>query len=342
MDRKSVSLLSLGLILGVIFTTGAFTLLQRSESTASADGNAAPKMVLKIAHVLDQAHPVHTAMAFMQKRLKEVSGGAMELKIFPNGQLGSETETVEQVQRGALAMTKTSAAPLEGFMPEMAVFSLPYLFRDSEHYWKVLLSDVGKEIANAGTKVGLRGICYYDGGARSFYMIGKPILSPDDLEGQKIRVMRSKTSMDLIRQLGGAPTPIPWGELYSSLQQGMVDGAENNTPSLFSSRHYEVTKHYSLDEHTRIPDIIMFSQKIWDKMSEQPRQWVQQAADDSVVFQRKLWEEKSKEALAKLDKAGVTVYRPDKAPFEKKVQPMYDRLNGTKLGALVKRIKGIQ
>lgn len=351
MDRKAASFLSLGLLLGIVLSSGLFSLLQRAEASAVSEsalgGDSttealAPKLVLKIAHVLDQGHPVHVAMEFFKERLREKSKGRVELQIFPNSQLGSETETVEQVQRGALAMAKTSAAPLEGFIPEMGVFSLPYLFRDEDHYWKALTSDVGREIASAGKAVGLRGLCYYDGGARSFYTIEAPILSPADLAGKKIRVMRSKTSMDLIKQLGGAPTPIPWGELYSALQQGMVDGAENNTPSFFSSRHYEVTKHYSLDEHTRIPDIIMFSEKLWQKMTTQQREWVQEAADESTTHQRKIWKESSAKALATLQKAGLKVYHPEKGPFEEKVAPMFARLEGTRVGDLVKRIRAVR
>jgi tripartite ATP-independent transporter DctP family solute receptor len=239
-------------------------------------------------------------------------------------------------------MVKTSAAPLEGFIPEMAIFGLPYLFRDEEHYWKVLLGDVGKELAASGESVGLHGLCYYDSGSRSFYTIQGPVLAPKDLVGKKIRVMRSKTSMDMISEMGGAPTPIPWGELYTALQQGMVDGAENNPPSLLSSRHFEVTKHYSLDEHTRIPDIVLFSQEIWKSLTPEQRRWVQTAADDSVAFQRKLWKEKTDEAIVELEKVGVKVYRPDKKPFVEQVQGMYGSLAGTKLGKLVDRIREVQ
>jgi TRAP-type C4-dicarboxylate transport system substrate-binding protein len=145
--------------------------------------------------------------------------------------------------------------------------------------------------------------------------------------------------MEMISQMGGSPTPIPWGELYTALQQGMVDGAENNPPSLFSSRHFEVTKHYSLDEHTRIPDIILFSQTIWDSMSDEQRTLVDAAAAESVDFQRKLWNQKTDEAIAELKKAGVSVYHPDKKAFFDQVKPMYDKLEGTPVGKLVKRIQ---
>ncbi|AUX42663.1 C4-dicarboxylate ABC transporter substrate-binding protein [Sorangium cellulosum] len=350
MDKKAVSFLVLGCLLGTIITSGAFSVLARPASAEGASGGQAAgaasagtkRVVLKLSHVLDQSHPVHLAMEYMAKQLATRSSGAVELQIFPNGQLGSETESIEQVQRGALAMVKTSTAPLEGFIPEMAIFGLPYLFRDQEHYWKVLLGDVGRDLASAGTKVGVRGLCYYDSGSRSFYMRDAPIMSPADLKGRKIRVMQSKTAMDMISQLGAAPTPIAFGELYSALQQGMVDGAENNPPSLFTSRHFEVTKHYSLDEHTRIPDIILFSQKIWESLSPEVQRWIEEAADESAAFQREAWKKSTEDALAALKTAGVTVYAPDKEPFRKQVQPMYDRLEGTDIGKLVKRIQEVK
>ena len=338
MDKKAVSFFTLGIIVGVVLATGIFSILSRS-TPGMPDGGR--KVVLKLAHVLDQSHPVHVAMVYMADRIDEKSGGLVELQIFPNGQLGSESDSIEQVQRGALAMVKTSVAPLEGFIPEMALFGLPYLFRDEDHFWNVLLGDVGKELLAAGGSVGIKGLCYYDSGSRSFYTIDGPILTPDDLAGKKIRVMRSRTSMDMISQMGGAPTPIPWGELYTALQQGMVDGAENNPPSLYTSRHFEVTKHYSLDEHARIPDIVLMSKDIWESLSPQIQHWVQEAADESVEFQRKLWKEETQKNLDDLQEAGVTVYYPDKAPFVEKVKPMLERFQGTKIGELIERVREV-
>ncbi len=339
MDRKAVSFFILGLAVGVLFTVMVFSYL---GNTRKSGEGASSKTVLKLAHVLDQSHPVHMAMENMAEQLDAVSGGLMELEIFPNGQLGSETDSIEQVQKGVLAMVKTSTAPLEGFIPEMALFGLPYLFRDEDHYWKVLSGDIGRELLGKGETVGLKGLIYYESGSRSFYTIDGPVLHPDDLKNKKIRVMRSKTSIEMISQMGGSPTPIPFGELYTALQQGMVDGAENNPPSVDTSRHYEVAKHYSLDEHTRIPDVILFSQKIWESLTPQQQSWVKEAADRSVVFQRKLWKEKTQESLDTLESAGVTVYHPEKGPFREQVKPMYDALNGTPVYEYVKRVEAVK
>lgn len=336
MDRKSLSFLALGLLVGVLLASAA--LIPAVRSGPSGGG---AKIVLKLAHALDQQHPVHIGMEFMAKRLRELSGGTVELQIFPGGQLGNEPETVEQLQRGALAMVKSSTAAMEGFVPEMAVFGLPYLFRDEEHYWRVLNGPIGRELLEAGEKHGIHGLCYYDSGSRSFYTVNEPILKPEDVREKKLRVLPSKTARDLILTLGGGPTPVPWGELYTALQQGMVDGAENNPPSFLSSRHYEIAKHFSLDEHTRIPDMVIFSKQIWDSLSPEVQSWIEQAARESVEFQRKLWREKTAEALEIVAEAGVKIYHPDKEPFVAATKPMYDALTDERITDLVERIRAV-
>jgi tripartite ATP-independent transporter DctP family solute receptor len=338
MDRKAISFLTLGLFVGALLTAVALIPAIR----AARVGTGQHKVVLKLGHALAPSHAVHISMEYMAKRLAELSGGSVELQVFGGAQLGTEPETIEQLQRGALAMVKTSAAAMEGFVPDMAVYSMPYLFRDDDHYWKTLLGDVGAEILQAGENQGVVGICYYDSGSRSFYTLDKPILKPEDVREMKLRVLPSKTAHDMITTLGGGPTPIPFGELYTALQQGMIDGAENNPPSLFTSRHYEVAKHYSLDEHTRVPDVVIFSKKIWDGLDPQVQRWVTEAANESVVFQRKLWREQTEEALREVQKAGVTIYNPDKAAFAAAMAPMYERVEGTRVGELARRIREVK
>lgn len=337
MDKKAVSFLVLGTLIGVVVASGLFSVLSRGTSAGDSG-----KTVLKLAHVLPPAAPVHKGMEFMAQRVHELSGGLVEVQIFPSGQLGSETETIEQLQRGALAMVKTSAAAMEGFVPEMSVFGIPYLFQDKELYWSILNSDLGQELLEKGVSVNIRGLCYYDAGARSFYTVHKPILSPENLEGQKIRTMRSQTAMEMIKVMGGAPTAMPFGELYTGLQQGMVDGAENNPPSVYDSRHWEVAKYYSLDEHTRIPDLLIFSEQIWESLSPQIQSWLKQAAEESVVYQRKIWADYEAECIEKLEKEGVTVYTPEKMEFQKAVEPMYRQHQGTVVGDLIQRVREMQ
>lgn len=297
---------------------------------------------LKIGHSLDVEHPVHKAMLFMAEKLKEKSGGKVILQVYPGEQLGSEREMIEQVQMGLLDMTKVSTSPLESFIPSMSVFSIPYLFRDSDHLWKVLNGSVGKKLLQAGEEKGFRGLCYYDAGSRSFYTKSKPILTPADLEGMKIRVQESQTSMQMIKELGASPTPIAWGELYTSLQQGVVDGAENNPPSFYLSGHYEVCKHYSLDEHTMVPDIVLIGIKTWNKLPADVQKMVEEAANESVEYQKQLWKETTENALKKVQEHGVKVYYPEKAPFRKKVKTMHESYKGTEVGELIDEINKVQ
>lgn len=282
---------------------------------AACTGETPASSVLRVAHSLDQSHTVHKALVFMNKRLQSYSNGSMQLKIYPDGQLGSEREAIELLQIGALAMTKVSASPLESFVPSMKVFSLPYVFRDREHYFAVLDSDIGKQLLLSPRSVLLRGLGYYDAGSRSFYSVAKPVVSPNDLKGMKIRVQQSQTAMALVQSLGGAPTPIAWGELYTALQQGVVDGAENNIPAYYRSRHYEVAPYLSLDQHTSVPDILLISERVWQDLSTQQQAWLQQAVDDSVVYQRQLWAADTQASLEQLRHAGVQIQRVDKGPY---------------------------
>lgn len=298
--------------------------------------------IIKLAHSLDVTHPVHKGMVYMADKVLASSGGKMRVDIYPGGQLGNERELIELLQIGSLAMTKVSTAPLESFVPEMKIFGIPYIFRDDEHRWKILNGDIGTKLLLAGEPFFLRGMCYYDAGSRSFYTKDNPVNIPADLNGLKIRVMKSITSVDMVQALGGSATPIPWGELYTSLQQGVVDGAENNPPSFYLSKHYEVCKYYSLDEHTAVPDILIMSTVVWNNLTKQEQDWLQSAINESVVYQKKLWKEASDEALREVEKAGVEIIYPDKTPFHSAVVKMHDSYKGTAIYDLIQEIKGIQ
>jgi tripartite ATP-independent transporter DctP family solute receptor len=294
---------------------------------------------LTLAHSLEPAHTVHKAMVFMDERLRELSGGTMQIDIYPSGQLGEEREAIELLQIGSIAMTKVSAAPLEGFVPAMRIFNLPYLFRDREHYLAVLDSPIGDELLLAPVAAHLRGLGYYDAGSRSFYTRDRPITSPAELEGLKIRVQQSQTAMQMVRALGGSPTPIAFGELYTALQQGVVDGAENNPPSFYTSRHYEVARYFTLDEHTAVPDLILISTRVWDQLEPTEQRWLQQAVDESVAYERELWERDTADALAALTAEGVTVLEADKALFEARVGDLLAEQSASDLGPMIERIR---
>ncbi len=299
--------------------------------------------VLKLAHSLDPTHPVHKAMVFMAERCDEISEGELKIQIYPSGQLGSEQQCVELLQIGSLAITKVSSAVMESFTSEFKVLGLPYIFRSKEHAFKVLDGEIGKELLLSSEPYWMRGLCFYDAGSRSFYTIDKPVNTPEDLDGLKIRVMKSIISMNLVKALGGSPTPISFGELYTALQSGVVDGAENNPPSFYTSHHYEVCKYYSLNEHSMVPDVLIISQKIWEHLSEQEKAWLQQAADESVAEQRKLWAQSVEESIKAVKEAGVTVIYPDKEPFAEKVEDIYEMYKEDEvLYDLIQRIRAVE
>ncbi|MEA1896424.1 MAG: TRAP transporter substrate-binding protein [Bacteroidota bacterium] len=298
---------------------------------------------LKLAHGLPTDHPVHLAMVSMAENCAKLSDGKLSIEIYPGGQLGSEQQCVELLQIGSLAITKVSAAVMESFTDDYKVLGLPYLFRSKEHAFKVLDGDIGKELLLSTEKKWIRGLCFYDAGSRSFYTIDQPVLIPSDLAGLKIRVMKSKTAMEMVQALGGSPTPLSWGELFTALQSGVVDGAENNPPSFYTSHHYEVCKHYSLDEHTQVPDVLIISKKIWYGLSKEEQGWLQTAANKSVTLERKLWAESVKKSLKEVEKAGVKIYYPDKSLFSDKVDKIYESYkNHPTIYSYIKRIKEVR
>ncbi len=312
-------------LLGIVMLTGCH-----------ADENA---RVLRLAHSLDVTHPVHRGMAEMGRRLEELSGGTMRMQIFPNGQLGGERETAELLQLGSIDLTKVASSVIENFIPEMAVYSLPYLFDDADHYWSVFQSDLGRRILQEGERYWMRGLCYYDAGFRSFIVRNRRIGAPEDLRGLKIRVMQSNLQIQTINALGGHATPMALGELYTAIQSGVVDGADGNAPTLFQTKLYEVSDYYVLDEHSSPPDVLLISTHTWNSLTDEQRAWLEQAVQESVDQQRGFWDESTDRALGMMRDAGLEIIRPDKEPFRKAVEPMYERLEGTMLGMLADEIR---
>lgn len=313
-----------------------FSLLMLGVSCRSANDVT----VLKLAHGLDVSHPVHNGMVHMAERVQELSDGAMRIDIYPSQQLGTEREALELLQIGSVDMTKVSSSVLEGFDPIFTIFSVPFLFESMEHAYRVWESPVGRDLLHAGHDIRLHGLTYYDAGARSFYTKERPIRHPDDLQGMAIRVQESPAAIRMVNLMGGSATPISWGELYTALQQGIVDGAENNLPSIYLSRHYEVVDYLSMNEHTAVPDILMISLFRWNRLTDQEQAWLQEAADASARYQRRLWKESSEESLAGIQEAGIEVIYPDKEPFMEKMEPIYRELEQDEvMGPLIHNIR---
>lgn len=299
-------------------------LLCASLLTLCASGaSAAEKVTLKLAHNLERNHVVHQAFEEMAKEVQQLSNGNMRIRIYPSSQMGSARETLELLQNGALDMTKGSASDLESFDNTYAIYNLPYLFKDQQHFNKVVFGEVGKEIMDSTKDKGFFGISAYVAGTRSFYA-KNPITKPEDLKGLKIRVQASPTTIKMVELMGGSPTPISFGEVYTAMQQGVVDGAENNIPSWVQTRHIEIAKVFSEDEHTSIPDFLVISTKTWNKLTPEQQQILTKAAADSQVFQQKLWDKVDSDSRAEAKAMGATIVSVDKAPFRAAVKPLFD------------------
>ena len=300
----------LGLLAGLVLAVAANSAL------------AVEKM--RLGHGLPEDHAVHKAVVKFADLVRERSNGEIEIKIFSNGVLGGEREMLEQVQNGALDITKASASPLETFSADYKVFNLPFVFRDRAHFFKVLESPVGEAILASSKKSGFIGLAYYDSGSRSFYG-KKPINTPDDLKGLKIRVQQSPTTIKMIQALGATPTPMAWGEVYSALQMGVVDGAENNVTALTNGRHGEVCKFYSETEHQIVPDVLVMSAARWDALKKPQQEIIKKAAIDSFEYQKSLWGAFEKVEREKSLAMGVKFNTPNKQAFVAKVKPMIDQ-----------------
>jgi tripartite ATP-independent transporter DctP family solute receptor len=286
-------------------------------------------------------YPTTLAVQHMGKLVSERTQGRLNVKVYPNGALGTEKDNIEQLRLGALDMMRINAGPLNAVVPETQVTVLPFVFRSTEHMRKVLDGPVGDEILKAMESQGLVGLAFYDSGARSFYTVKKPVKSLADLKGLKIRVQQSDLFVAMIQALGANPTPMPYGEVYTALKTGIVDAAENNWPSYESSRHFEAAKFYNLSEHSLAPEVLVFSKKVWDALPPGDQAILRQAAKDSVPFMRKLWDEREVKSRKAVEAAGIQVVPiANRKEFVDAMAPVYARFANTpRLQSLVKRIQ---
>jgi len=321
----------------IAFIATTASILALVSSQASAETR------LRLANALSKDHPTSVVLKQFADEIEERTDGEVSIRLFLNGVLGSEREVLEQLQNGAVDITRVSAANLENFNPIFRVFTLPYIFNDEAHFYDVMSGPVADTVYAATEEDGFQGLTFFDSGARSFYTKSTPIETPADLQGLKIRVINSNTSIRMVELMGGTPTPMPYGEIYTALQSGVIDGAENNPTALTIGRHGEVAKYYSLDQHQRIPDFLVMSNSALDKLTAEQRRIVEQAARHATETYREIWGQAMDEALDKAKAMGVTVVHPDKAPFRKAVQPLIDEYRqDAALGPLLDQIISAQ
>jgi tripartite ATP-independent transporter DctP family solute receptor len=286
----------------------------------------AQTMVLRSSDTHPDGYPTVEAVKYMGELIKERTDGRISIEIYHSSQLGQEKDTIEQTRFGVIDLNRVSIGPFNNLIPETQVVSLPFIFRSTDHMHRVMDGPIGEQILAAFEPHGLVGLAFYDGGARSFYNREKPIRSIDDLQGMKFRVMQSDVFVDMVNALGANATPMPYGEVYSSIQTGVIEGAENNFPSFESSKHFEVAPYYTLNEHLIVPEVLVMSQMTWNKLSAEDQAIVRQAAKDSVPYMRELWAAREQQSEEIVRAAGVEIITDiDKAPFIAAMQPVYDK-----------------
>lgn len=271
-------------------------------------------------------YPNTVAMDKFAELLNEKSGGKMTLKMYHSGTLGSQPDAIEQVRIGGLEIANFNMGPIGPIVPEANVVSLPFIFKDTDHMWRVLDGKAGDMINEGLAKKGLVALAWYDAGARSFYNSKKPIEAPADVTGMKVRVMNNDLYSGMIAALGGNPSPMAFAEVQQSLKTGVVDGAENNYPSYESTGHYEVAPFYSNSQHLIIPEILCVNADVWKTLSAEDQKILKEAAQESAMLQRDLWKKREIASKEKVMAGGVKINEiPDKSAFQEAMKPVYDK-----------------
>ncbi|KQZ01950.1 C4-dicarboxylate ABC transporter [Pseudolabrys sp. Root1462] len=305
---------------------------------------AADKLVLKASDVHPTGYPTVEAVENMGKKLEKATNGRLSVQMFPSMQLGGEKEAIEQAQVGAIAFARVSVGALGPVVDALNVVNLPYVFKNTEHMRHVIDGPIGQELLDAVTKSGkgLVGLAWMDAGARNFYDTKKPIKTLADLKGLKVRVIGNPIFVDMANAMGANGIAMGYDQVFSSLQTGVIDGAENNPPSYVFDNHYTVAKFYTIDEHLIVPEMVVMSQKIFDSLSKEEQADVKKFAREAQLEERKLWDEYEKKAMEKAKASGVTITQvsdADKKAFQDAVKPVWDKY-GPKYADMIKRIQG--
>jgi tripartite ATP-independent transporter DctP family solute receptor len=321
-------------------------LLAAAAAFATGPAGAQQKLVLKASDVHPAGYPTVVAVENLGKKLDKATSGRITVQMYPSMQLGGEKEAIEQAQVGAIAFARVSVGALGPVVDDLNVFNLPYVFRNTTHMQHVIDGPIGQELLDKVTNSGkgLVGVAWMDAGARNFYNTKKPIKTMADLKGMKVRVMGNPMFVEMANSMGGNGIAMGYDQVFSALQTGVVDGAENNPPSFVFDNHYQVAKFYTVDEHLIVPEMLVLSKKIWDSMSKEDQALLVKFSREAQQEERKLWEVYEQQAMDKAKAAGIQIIQvsdADKKAFQDAVKPVWDKY-GPKYAATIKRIQEVK
>lgn len=301
-------------------------------------GDAAETVTLRIASVSSPAHHHNAALRWYADRVAKRTNGSLELRVVEAAQLGGERDYIEGMILGSIEMAQVSTGPIAGFIPEFDLFSLPYVFRNTDHFVKVVNGPVGAKFFELLEKRGIKGLSWFDNGYRSVFNRKRSVRTPEDMKGLKIRVMESPIMVDTINSMGGSATPMAYGELYTALQQGVLDGAENAPGNVLNDKFYEVTKYYSLTNHFRPPGVVGISLKVWNRLSKEHQAVLLDEAKALQTYEIELTQKVQQEAIEQLKAKGVQINEVDFDAFLKAVKPVHDKFSARFGPELIRRV----
>lgn len=310
-----------------------------TNSGNSAGGGGSQKtMTFRLADDQPANYPTVAGDEAFAKEVSQKTNGRIQIKVYPNAQLGNENSVIQQIQLGAIDFGRINAAPLADFDKQLGVLELPYLFKSTQQEWDVYNGAVGKQLLNSLTTAKMVGLTFYDSGTRNFYNSKHAVSTPAQLKGLKIRVQKSNMMVDLVNTLGGSATPMAYSEVFNALQSGVIDGAENNIPSYYTTNHYKVAKYLTLDRHTATPEVLLASQSTWNKLSPADQKIIRQAAQDSQKVERNAWNALVQKALKAIKANGNVITNVNAADWQKAVQPLYKKY-GSDYSSVLQQIK---
>lgn len=297
----------------------------------AASESTVPEYVFTYADNQSSSYPTIMGAYRFAELVKERTGGRIEIEVEANAVLGDEEEIVEQLAFGGVDFTRASLSTLSNLIPMLNVLQMPFLYRNSKHKWEVLDSEIGDTFLDAFDGSGMVALSWYDAGSRNFYTTERPITCLEDMQGMTIRVIDSSLMVDMVKALGAVPATPPFKDVYSALQTGSIDGAENNWPSYESMKHYEIASYYTIDEHTQVPEVQLCSQDTWNRLNSEDQAVIRECARESALYEREVWAQREKESRKKVEQAGVrvnTLSPEELLRFREAVEPLYEKYCG--------------